>query len=141
RAVAVRRVASLLDRLVHRRVLEEREAKALHLRGGVRDLARVPDRIRVGVSAEAPADDRRLERLVAGGQLRHEALERLGLRDGVEAELLVFIGRDLGQRLAPLVTGVRRDRQVELLPSRIGEYAIGTRGPAGIFQELLGLGL
>src|SRR5438445_621349 len=35
RAVAVRRVASLFDRLVHRRVLEVGEAKAFHLLGRV----------------------------------------------------------------------------------------------------------
>src|SRR6266540_2371501 len=58
-AVAVRRVASFLDRLVHRRVLEAGEAEAFDLLGRVRYVAGVPDRVGVHVAAEAPADDRR----------------------------------------------------------------------------------
>src|SRR5256714_3528562 len=94
RAVPIRWVPGLFDGLVHRRVLEEREAEALDLLGRVGDLARVPDLVRVGLGAERPSDDRRLEGRVTCGQLGHEALERLrgGLR--VDAELLVLLGRD-----------------------------------------------
>src|SRR5437868_3883732 len=54
RAVPVGRVASLLDRLVHRGVLEEGEAEAGRTLRRVRDLAGVPDLVRVRVATEAP---------------------------------------------------------------------------------------
>src|SRR5205085_3091256 len=119
RAVPIRRVPGLLDGLVHRRVLEVGEAEALDLLGRVGDLARVPDLVRVGLRAERPADDRRLERRVTGGELGDEALERLRCRLGVDAELLVLLGSDGGERLTLGVARVGRDREVELLARRV----------------------
>src|SRR5437762_1023845 len=121
RAVTVRWVARVLDRLVHRGVLEERESESSHVLGRVRDLARVPDDVRVGIPTKAPTDDGRLDRLVARRELGHEALERLGLRDGVDAELLVLVGGDLRERLTLGVARVGRDREVELLAVLVDE--------------------
>src|SRR5713101_626192 len=140
RAVAIRWVAPLLDGFVQRRIPEACEREALRFLRGVGDVGGVPASVRIGIAAKAPTDDRRLERLVAGGELGHETLERFRTCLRVDTELLVLIGSDLGQRLALLVTRVRRDREAELL-AILGEEAVGSRDPAGVLQKLKRLGL
>src|SRR6266568_5072147 len=115
RAVSVSRVAPLLYGLVQGGVFETGEAEAFGLLGRVRDVVGVPANIRVRVAAEAPTDDRRLECLIAGRELGHETLECFRARLRVDTQLLVLIRSDLGQRLALLITGVRGNRDAELL--------------------------
>jgi hypothetical protein len=75
----------------------------------------MPERVRVGLGADLPADDDGLDLGIAARQLRDERLECLELGVDLDADLLVLLGRDLQERLARLVALVRDDGEAERL--------------------------
>src|SRR5256714_10310450 len=79
RAITVRGVSPVDDRLIERVVLVEREAECLL--AGAGDLVGVPDAVRVRVALQArPPDADRFDLGVGGNELVDDALEGLGLR-------------------------------------------------------------
>src|SRR5439155_797920 len=121
RSLVVDRLVHLLQRRLARRLAAVRtvavfEKGLVDGRAAVADvveltlalLAGVPDRVRVRVGTERPADDEALE---VGARVRavEERVERLEERVDLDADLLVLLLRELKDRLAGVVALVRLD--------------------------------
>src|SRR5262249_43143824 len=113
RAVAVRRRARGVDRLIRFGRAVRAEVVAGRPTSRVRDGAGVPDAVRVGLHRKTPADDPPREILGAGREDLDHLIELHEAWVHLDADLLVLVDRGLEHRLAHLVAGVGDDRELE----------------------------